>query len=96
MDEHLNKENPHLSAAVKEENRRVRVFRFLTDLTVQRLYQESMTQQEAWSIVDQLRIAADRFFPGKRDVFDLVILPRLERVIAERFFVKCPPSTEVH
>jgi hypothetical protein len=96
MDEQQKKEDPHWSAAVKEENRRVRIFRFLTDLTIQRLYQESMTQQEAWGAVDQLRAAAERFFPGKRDVFDLVIFPRLERVIAERFLLKFPFSAEIH
>jgi hypothetical protein len=96
MERQFNKDHPDWSAAVNEEGRRIRVFRFLTDLTVQRLYQEPMTLPEAWSVVDQLRLTAERFFPGKRDVFDMVVFPRLERVIAERFPVKCPLSAEVH
>jgi len=96
MKNRLEKEHPDWPAAVREESRRLRVFRFLTDLTVQRLCQETMTLKEAWSAVDQLRATAERFFPGKTDVFDMVILPRLNRVIEERFSVNCPSSAEVH
>jgi len=69
----------------KEENRRIRIFRFLTDLTFQRLSIEEMTLVEAREAVGELRAAAQRMFPGKLGVFDLVIAPRMERVIRERF-----------
>jgi hypothetical protein len=71
---------------LKEENRRIRVFRFLTDLTLQRLSVERLSAAEAYGIVGGLRQVAEAFFPGKAGVFDLVIAPRLERVIDERFF----------
>lgn len=71
---------------LKEENRRIRVFRFLTDLTLQRLSVERLTPAEAYGIIGGLRQVAEAFFPGKAGVFDLVIAPRLERVIEERFF----------
>lgn len=70
---------------LKEENRRIRVFRFLTDLTVQRLSVERLTLAEARDIVRQLRQISENFFPNKGRVFDIVIRPRLERVIRERF-----------
>ncbi len=69
----------------KEENRRIRIFRFLTDLTFQRLSIEKMTLMEAREAVGELRATAQRMFPGKLSVFDLVIAPRMERVIRERF-----------
>ena len=96
MSSRLAKDHPAWSAAVKEESRRIRVFRFLTDLTLQRLYQEPMTFNEAWNVVEQLRSTAERFFPGKGSVFDMVVLPRLRRVITERFSVNNPPSAEIH
>jgi hypothetical protein len=71
--------------AIKDENRRIRHFRFLTDLTMQRLYVERITLAEAWNIVADLRKVAVNFFPGKGHVFDLVVAPRMERVIMERF-----------
>ena len=70
---------------VKEESRRIRYLRILTDLTFQRLCVEPMTLGEAKDAVSELRFTAGKMFPGKEDVFDLVIAPRLGRVIAERF-----------
>lgn len=71
--------------ALMEENRRIRAFRFLTDLSVQRLSVEPMSLNEARAVVEKLRETAERFFPGKGHVFDMVIAPRLRRVINERF-----------
>lgn len=70
---------------IKLENRRIRAFRILTDLTFQRLCVENMTIMEARDAVSELRMAAMNMFPGKGEVFDLVIAPRLDRVIMERF-----------
>ena len=74
-----------LSQNVKDESRRIRYLRILTDLTHQRLCIESMTHHDAQQAVLELRKAAGNMFPGKERVFDLVIAPRLERVIEERF-----------
>ena len=70
---------------IKQENRRIRALRILTDLTYQRLCVERMTITEAREAVLELRRAATNMFPGKGGVFDLVIAPRLDRVILERF-----------
>ncbi len=78
--------SPGLSReAIREENRRLKIFRFVSDLTLQRLCVESLTLEEAREIVAQLRKMAVNMFPGKGSVFDLVISPRMERVIFERF-----------
>ena len=70
---------------IKLENRRIRALRILTDLTLQRLCVERMNGMEAREAVNELRRAAVKMFPGKEHVFDLVIAPRLDRVIEERF-----------
>ncbi len=70
---------------IKLENRRIRALRILTDLTLQRLCVERMTSAEAREAILELRMAATNMFPGKGGVFDLVIAPRLDRVIRERF-----------
>lgn len=62
------------------------MFRLLADLTFQRLCIERITLDEANCMVAGLRRAAQGLFPGKGHVFDLVIAPRLERVIVERFY----------
>ena len=69
----------------RQENRRIRAFRILTDLTFQRLCLERMTIGEACEAVFQLKRVAINMFPEKGEVFDLVIAPRLNRVITERF-----------
>ena len=71
--------------AVAEEERRARVLRFLTDVTKQRLAVERMSLPEAREAVAGLRRMALWLFPDKGDVFDLVIAPRMERVIIERW-----------
>ena len=70
---------------IKQENRKIRALRILTDLTFQRLCIERMTIVEARQAVQDLRRIATNMFPGKDGVFDLVIAPRLDRVITERF-----------
>lgn len=70
---------------IRQENRKIRALRILADMTLQRLCVEPMTITEARDAVSGLKAAAAGMFPGKGDVFDLVIAPRLERVIAERF-----------
>ncbi len=79
--------NTYSEEEIKEENRKIRIFRFVSNLTMQRLYTESLSIEEAWEAVSQLRLVARNLFPGKGDVFDLVVAPRMERVINERFGV---------
>ncbi len=79
------KPNTYTEEEIKEENQKIRIFRFISNLTMQRLYTESLSIEEAREAVSQLRLVAKNLFPGKSDVFDLVVAPRMERVVIERF-----------
>lgn len=71
---------------LREENRRIRHMRILVDLTAQILAEDpGLKLCEALRLVEAARSAVVRMFPGKEDTFDLVIRPRLERIIMERF-----------
>ena len=73
---------------VEEENRRIRRFRLLVDLTIAVLHQDStLSLVEARRMVVDLRSVAGKLFPGKEGTFDLVIWPRMDRVVKERFGV---------
>ncbi len=74
-----------IEAEVREEEKRAKTLRFLTDVLFQRLHLESMSLIEARGAVAELRRTALVLFSGKGDVFDLVIAPRMERVIRERW-----------
>ena len=45
-----------------------------------------MTLDESYRVIAELKQVSEALFPGKAEVFDLVIAPRLKRVINERFF----------
>ena len=71
---------------VEDENKRIRHFRFLVDLTQSVIYQDvSLKRIEASQMVNNLRRVASILFPGKESTFDLVLQPRFDRVIRERF-----------
>lgn len=68
------------------ENKKIRHLRILVDLTAQILAQDKdLKLCEALRLVEAAREAASRLFPGKEETFDLVIRPRLERILLERF-----------
>jgi len=69
-----------------DEQRRLRRLRLLVDVTAQVIAEdENVTLCEAIRLVEAARTAALRLFPAKEDTFDLVIRPRLERILHERF-----------
>ena len=69
-----------------EEERRLRRLRLLVDVTAQVLAEdESLTFCEALRLIEAARTASTRLFPDKEPTFDLVIRPRLERIVHERF-----------
>ena len=71
---------------VREEQRRIRQLRLLVDVTAQVLAEDRrLTLCEALRLVEAARTAALRLFPEKSGTFDLVIRPRLERIVMERF-----------
>ena len=69
-----------------EENKKIRWLRLLVDSTVARLYQdETLVLHSARELVWQIRHRVLEVFPGKETTFDLVLLPRFDRVLKERW-----------
>jgi hypothetical protein len=72
--------------ALLDEQRRVRQLRLVVDITAQVLADDGqLTLCEALRLIDAARTTACRLFPGRQDTFDLVVRPRLERIVMERF-----------
>ena len=72
--------------ALLDEQKRLRRLRFLVDLTVSVLYQEpSLTLEEGLDMIRRAEAAVLALFPGSESTFDLLIRPRLARVLQERF-----------
>lgn len=69
-----------------DEEQRLRRLRLLVDVTAQVIAEDDkVTLCEALRLVEAARTAAHRLFPENSTTFDLVIRPRLERIIEERF-----------
>jgi hypothetical protein len=71
------------SDSVKDENRRIRLFRISSDLLIQLIMTRPMSIAEAEGMIDGLRILARQLFPGKDHVFDLIYMPRFRRALRE-------------
>ncbi len=72
-------------AAIAEEQRRLDKLRRTVDVTCAVLRQAVLTRKEAEHLVAAARHDALELFPDKGEVFDLVIAPRFERTLAERW-----------
>jgi hypothetical protein len=71
---------------LRDEQQRLRQLRLLVDVTAQLLAEdENLILCEALRLIDAARNAALRLFPEKSGTFDLVVRPRLERIVFERF-----------
>ena len=79
--------------AVADERRRARELRFRVDLTCEVLRQGRLPRSEARALVAATRRAALDLFPGKDDVFDLVLAPRFARLLDE--FTPQPPTARI-
>jgi hypothetical protein len=77
--------------AVAEEQSRTDRLRRAVDVACALLRQGRMTRPEAEGIVAFTRGQALALFPGKGDVFDLVLAPRFARIL-EEVWPASPPS----
>jgi hypothetical protein len=73
---------------VREEHIRMMRLRLRVDLTTYRLGHTTMTRQAALELIDGTRQEILDLFPGKEDVFDLVLRPRFLRILDERAMAK--------
>lgn len=76
-------------AEVAEEQRRADRLRRTVDVACAVLRQGRLTRAEAEALVSETRRRALELFPGKEDVFDLVLAPRFRRILDEF----CPPTS---
>jgi hypothetical protein len=73
---------------LRDEAHRLRRLRLLVDVTAQMLAEDNLlTFCEGLRLIEAARTAALRLFPDKQETFDLIIRPRLERIVSERFQV---------
>ena len=70
-------------AAIAEEQARADRLRRTVDVACALLRQGRLSRAEAEALVTDTRRRALALFPGKEDVFDLVLAPRFKRIIDE-------------
>ena len=75
----------HLEASEIEEERRIRTLRFLVDFSLAYLAQTQMNLEEAQAVVQGVKKQALRLFPDKEETFDLIYLPRFQRLLREKY-----------
>lgn len=72
--------------ALREENRRVAWLRWKGDLLRAVLYQDSsLDLSAARQLVSVFREEVAERFPGKEGTFDLILWPRFDRILRERW-----------
>jgi hypothetical protein len=69
--------------ALADERRRADLLRRAVDVACALLRQANLTREEAEALVAVTRARAIELFPGKQDVFDLVLAPRFARILDE-------------
>ncbi len=72
--------------AIKEEKKNIRRLQLVVDLTTSALYQDSsLSLDEARRMIRGAEKAVLNLFPDKQTTFDIVLLPRFERILYERW-----------
>jgi len=76
----------HDAAALLDEQKRLRRLRLIVDLTASVLSQEpSLTPEKALEMIERAESAVEALFPGSHHQFDLLVRPKLVRILEERF-----------
>jgi hypothetical protein len=74
-----------------EEERRLKIVRFLVDLTLARLQQdEDLTHLDALALVERTRDVILTLFPNKERAYELIYRPRFERALWARWPTDLP------
>ena len=73
-------------AALIDEQKRLRRLRLIVDLTASVISQEpSLTPEKADELIARAEQAVEGLFPGSHEQFELLVRPKLQRVVDERF-----------
>ena len=72
-------------ASIEEENRRIRTLRLLVDFALTYLVQTNLSLAEAQAVVQGVKKQALRLFPDKEETFDLIYLPRFQRLLRDKY-----------
>jgi hypothetical protein len=70
---------------IEEENRRIRTLRLLVDFSLTYLAQGKLSLAEAQAVVQGVKNQALRLFPDKEETFDLIYLPRFQRLLRDKY-----------
>lgn len=77
--------------ALLDEQKRLRRLRLIVDLTASVLSQEpSLTPEKGLEMIARAENAVEGLFPGSHAQFDLLVRPKLLRILEERF----PPDPQ--
>ncbi len=78
-----------MNEALREEEKKLRMLKFVVDLNMAVLMQQSdLTLREAFDIMKNTKQAAMNLFPDKEQVFELIYSPRFRRIIRDRFVIR--------
>ncbi len=78
--------DPHDAAALLDEQKRLRRLRMIVDLTASVLSQEpDLTPEKGLEMISRVEAAIEALFPGSHSQFELLVRPRLVRILEERF-----------
>ncbi len=69
--------------ALADEQRRLKELRAAVDLACAVIAQGGLTRREAWDLAAATRRRALALFPDKAQTFDLILAPRLKRLVEE-------------
>ena len=70
---------------IEEEERRVKTLRFLVDFSLAYLAQTKLSLEEARAVVEGVKKQALHLFPEKEETFDLIYLPRFQRLLRDKY-----------
>ena len=70
---------------IEEEERRVKTLRLLVDFSLAYLAQRKLSLEEAQAVVAGVKKQALQLFPEKEETFDLIYLPRFQRLLREKY-----------
>lgn len=73
---------------IKKEEKKIKIVKFIVDLTQAILMQSELTLPEATQLIESTKKSVLKLFPNKEEVYELIYTPRFRRIIGEKFFGK--------